>query len=467
MTKAERIEELKLKIAEKKKNIAMHKKNADQANAMQLALKIVMNGAYGALAAKHFVLFCNGVAGTITAHGRDLIVRMNDVNEDYWYNRFHKDVELHEKVAIFDKVLQYIEDNNLSKYRKVDKREVFISNDPERIEEIKSKLDLSDLVIPTIEKIDDSWVNADTRKPIENPSKADIYKTGIAVRKVAVSVYADTDSVFVGMKPAVQAYNWKHEPLDLILYIADERLQGVLKKSLDDYASKYGVENLEDFELEQVSKSVIWLEKKMYVKNVVWEEGVFSESENNIQAKGVDLVRSSSPAFAREHVYTILKYFFENPETMNDRELVRLVKEIKDLFELAPIEDISISSSCNKYDEKIIDDQDSLKYVSGTHVSVKASGFHNYLLNQNSDYKQMYDTIKSGSKVKMYFTNSKINDRFAYIGGNYPKELAMKHAPVDYDKQFEVAILNLINRFNKVLKLSELTPKLKFTVSLF
>jgi DNA polymerase elongation subunit (family B) len=467
MVKEERIKELKLQIAEKKASIALHKKNADQANAMQLALKIVMNGAYGALAAKHFVLFCNGVAGTITAHGRDLIIRMNDVNEEYWYEKFHLDTELHEKVAIFSEVLQYIEDNGLSKYRKIGKNDVFIVNDHERIEEIKGLINLDNLIIPNIDKLDNSWVHADSRKVIDEPTKVDIYKTGDAVRKVPVSVYADTDSVFVGMKPAIQAYDWKHEPLDLVLYISEVRLEGVLKESLDNYAKKYGVENLEDFELEQVSKSVIWLEKKMYVKNVVWDEGVFSDGESNIQAKGIDLVRSSSPAFTRQHVYDILKYFFENPETMNDKELVRLVKEIKDLFILAPIEDISVSSSCNKYDEKIIDDQDSLRYVSGTHVSVKAAGFHNYLLNKNSEFKQQYDTIKSGQKVKMYFTNSMVNDRFAYVGGNFPKELAMKHAPIDYDKQFEVAILKLINRFCNVLNLSELTPKLKFTVSLF
>ena len=467
MVKEERIKEIKAKIQEKKRSIAMHKKNADQANAMQLALKIVMNGAYGALAAKHFVLFCNGVAGTITAHGRDLIIRMNDVNEEYWYEKFHLDTELHEKVAIFEKVIQYIDDNDLSKYRQIGKNEVFIANDKERIDEIAELINIDNLIIPNIEKIDDSWVHESTRKEIIEPTKIDIYKTGDAVRKVPVSVYADTDSVFVGMKPAIKAYNWKHDPLDLVLYITEVRLEGVLKKSLDDYAKKYNVENLEDFELEQVSKSVIWLEKKMYVKNVVWEEGVFTDAETNIQAKGIDLVRSSSPTFTREHVYSILQYFFENPETMNDKELVRLVKDIKELFKLAPIEDISVSSSCNKYDEKIIDDQDSLRYVTGTHVSVKAAGFHNYLLNKNSEYKQQYDTIKSGQKIKMYFTNSMINDRFAYVGGNFPKELAMKHAPIDYDKQFEVAILKLINRFCNVLKLSELTPKLKFTVSLF
>ncbi len=458
MTKEEKIVKLKEGIKSKKDSILEHEKNADQFNAMQLALKIVMNGAYGALAAKHFVLFCNGVAGTITAHGRDLIVRMNDVNETYWYKHFHKDNELHRAVAIHSNVLELIETHSL------DKNEII--NDKDKYQKLVDRLDLDDLIIPTIEPIDDTWIGVDSKQKVDKPKKSQIYKTGEVIRKNAVSVYADTDSVFVGMQPAIEAYNWKHDPLDLVLFIADFRLQDWFKDELESYAKKYNVENLEDFELEQVSKNIIFLEKKMYVKNVVWEEGVFTDAETNIQAKGVDLVRSSSPAFARKHVYGILEYFFENPHA-TDKELVKRVKEIRDLFMLAPIEDISVSSSCNKYNEKIIDDQDSLKWVKGTHVSVKAAGFHNYLLNKNSEYKQMYDTIKSGQKVKMYFTNSTINDRFAYVGGNYPTELAMKYAPIDYDKQFEVAILKLINRFNKVLGLSTLTPKLKFTLSLF
>lgn len=465
MDKLQRIKELKEKIAEKKRSIESLKKNADNYNAMQLALKIVMNGAYGALAAKHFVLFCNGVASTITAHGRELIVEMNEVNEDYWYNKFHTDFELHKKVAIFDKVLQYIEDNNLSKFRNIDGRETFIVNDKERFEEIASYI--TDVTIPTIQKIKDTWVDVNSRVPVENPSKTDIYKTGSVIREVPVSVYVDTDSLFVGFKPVVKAFNWKHDPLDLVLYIAEERLQGVFKDALEKYAERYKVKNVEDFELEQVSKSVIWLEKKMYVKNVVWSEGVFSEPETNIQAKGIDIVRSSSPVFTRKHVYEIIKYFFKNPETMNDRDLVLKVREMNELFKLAPIEDICVSSSCNKYDEKVLNDDDGLEYVKGTHVAVKATAFHNYLLNDNPEYKKVYNSIKSGQKVKIYFTNSKHNDRFAFVAGHYPKEIANIHAPVDYDRQFELAILGIINRFNKVLNLSELTPKLKFTISLF
>ena len=90
----------------------------------------------GAFATAYFILFNNHVAGTITAQGRDLTKTMDRVNEDYWYNQWHLDFELHEKVGITD-------------VTPIDK------NEP-------------------------------------------------------VSIYADTDSLFVSFKPAIDHCNWEN-----------------------------------------------------------------------------------------------------------------------------------------------------------------------------------------------------------------------------------------------------------------
>lgn len=76
------------------------KKDVDYYNALQLALKLVLNGSYGAFAAPYFVLFNNYVAGTITAEGRNLTQTMDRANEDYWYEKWHLDSETHEKMGI-------------------------------------------------------------------------------------------------------------------------------------------------------------------------------------------------------------------------------------------------------------------------------------------------------------------------------------------------------------------------------
>lgn len=62
----------------------------------------MLNGSYGAFATSYFILYNNHVAGTITAQGRDLTRTMDKVNEDYWYNQWHKDHELHLLLGIKD-----------------------------------------------------------------------------------------------------------------------------------------------------------------------------------------------------------------------------------------------------------------------------------------------------------------------------------------------------------------------------
>jgi hypothetical protein len=278
------------------------------------------------------------------------------------------------------------------------------------------------------------------------------------------------NSIFVGFKPAIKAYNWKHDPLEFVLFASKYRLQPFFKEKLDEHASKYLVTNVQDFELEQVSKSIINITKKMYIKNVVWEEGVFSEPETDLQPKGIKLVRSDTPAFIRDKkfgVYKIMSYFFKNPETMNDRELNKIVREMKAQFELAPIEDISMSTGCNNYNQKVLDDQESFKIVKGAHFGVKGAALHNYLLNQNPKYKQKYKLIKGGQKIRYYYTDNTLNGVFAYVAGSYPKEVAMKYAPINYDLQFEKCALNFINSFTEVLGLSELNPSLTFRCSVF
>ena len=96
MTKEEKLKNIELL----KKKASDLKKEADYYNALQLALKLVLNGSYGAFATSYFILYNNHVAGTITAQGRDLTRTMDKVNEDYWYNQWHNDHELHYKLGI-------------------------------------------------------------------------------------------------------------------------------------------------------------------------------------------------------------------------------------------------------------------------------------------------------------------------------------------------------------------------------
>ena len=389
-SKIEKIKELKIQAESLKKDVEYY-------NSMQQALKLVLNGSYGAFASNYFALFNNNVAGTITAEGRNLTQTMNKVNEDYWYNQWHLDTELHQAMNL----------KNVTP-------------------------------IPRTEE---------------------------------VSIYADTDSLFVSFKPAMDHCEWKHQyssELDFILALDKHRYAGYFKRCLDEHAATYGVENKQDFELERISESIISIAKKKYIQHIVYEDGIPYDRMSYIFPKGVELVRSSTPLFARDKIIGIVKYLFEHPDSFNIKELLKLVKNLKKEFDLCVpdrIDEICMQSSCSKYGDKVLNDKDKLEFVSGSHFAVKASAYHNFLLNKNKYLQNKYEFIKSGDKIKYYYCKDKsVNEVFAFIRGSYPIEMAPE---IDLDTQFEKCILSPINSIIEPLGMPLITKRLSVVLDIF
>lgn len=260
-------------------------------------------------------------------------------------------------------------------------------------------------------------------------------------------------------------WNWSNE-IDFIQGIDKFRYEGYYEQCLIEHAATYGVENKEVFELEKISESVINIAKKKYIMNINHEDGSNYENLSYIFPKGVELIRSSTPLFAREKIVNIVEYLFSNPDTYNIKELLELVKDLRREFELAPIDDITMQSSCSDYSNKVIDDTKlPLEFVSGAHFAVKASAYYNYLLRQNSELQTRYDFIKSGEKIKYYYSkNTDVNPIFAYSRGSFPIEFA---PDIDYDTQFEKAILSPINGIIEPLGMPTITKRLSVIMDIF
>ena len=263
-------------------------------------------------------------------------------------------------------------------------------------------------------------------------------------------------------------YNWKRE-LDFIHGIDKFRFADYFKECLDELAASYGVENKQDFELERVSESIINIAKKKYIQHIVYEDGIPFERLTYIFPKGVELVRSSTPLFARDKIIGIVKYLFEHPDTFNIKELLKLVKNLRKEFDLCVpdrIDEISMQSSCSKYEEKVLNDKERLEFVTGAHFAVKASAYFNHLLHKNKNLQSKYEFIKSGTKIKYYYCKDKsINDIFAYIRGAYPIE--MSPPEIDLDLQFAKCILSPINSIIEPLGLPKINERLSVVMSIF
>jgi DNA polymerase elongation subunit (family B) len=469
MTKDEKIKQIEIL----KKKAAEIKKEADYYNALQLALKLVLNGSYGAFATSYFILYNNHVAGTITAQGRDLTKTMDKVNEDYWYNQWQDDFELHFKLGVKD-VTKITKSEPVSIYADTDS--LFVSFKP-AIDHCTWK----DLIFNNdyLSSINDKFIiltNDETKT--NNPNCL-----GVATNlsELGELIKNDYDLVLIdgnyikdrGLNKMIDSgvftseirWNWNSEQ-DFIQGLDHFRYGGYFKKCLEDYAASFGVENKEDFELERISESMINIAKKKYICHITYEDGIPFERLNYIYPKGVELVRSSTPAFARDKIVHIVKYLFSHPDTFNIKDLLKLVKGLRKEFELADIDDICMQSSVSKYEIKVLDDSKlPLQFVSGAHFAVKSAAHHNYLLLKSKDYQQKYEFIKSGNKIKYYCCKDKsITDMFAYTRGSYPIEFAPE---IDYDEQFAKSILSPINSIIEPLGMPEITKRLSVVMDIF
>lgn len=438
---------------------------------MQTALKLVLNGSYGAFATAYFILYNNHVAGTITAQGRDLTKTMDRVNEDYWYNQWHLDFEVHDKVGIKN-VTQIDKSEHVSIYADTDS--LFVSFKP-----AIDHCEWNNLILSDIDNIDKKFIVLSKAKvKHNNPNCVAVVHSVDELKDTICNSYdlLVFDGHFIkdrtlnkmmedGVFTSEIKWNWTSE-LELIQGLDHFRYGGYFKMCLENYAASFGVENKEDFELEKISESIINIAKKKYIQHIVHEDGINFDPMTYIFPKGVELVRSSTPLFARDKIVDIVRYLFSNPDTFNIKELLKLVKNLRKEFELANIDDIAMQSSCSNYDAKIIDDKNlPLRYVNGAHFAVKAAAYHNYLLNLDRAAQQKYEFIKSGTKIKYYVCKDKtVNDQFAYMRGSYPHEFAPQ---IDYDEQFSKAILSPINSIIEPLGLPEITKRLSVVMDIF
>lgn len=469
MTRDEKIK----KIGELKRQASSLKEEVDYYNALQLALKLVLNGSYGAFATPYFILFNQHVAGTITAQGRDLTKTMDRVNEEYWYNQWHLDFELHNKLHIID-VTQVDKKEPVSIYADTDS--LFVSFKPAMDHCIWRDLILNPDYMGSVSKkfiilspkdiktsnpnLIGIAHNIDELKSLLPQDPELILADGILIKDRDLNKIIKSGGITCDV-----IWNWSCE-LDFIQGVDFFRYGGYFKQMLEDYAATFGVENREDFELERISESIISLSKKKYIQNILYEDGIPYDRLSYIFPKGVELVRSSTPLFAREKIIGIVKYLFSNPDTFNIKDLLKLVKNLRKEFELADVDDICMQSSVSNYETKITNDITlPLTFVSGAHFAVKAAAYYNYLLHKDKALLSKYELIKSGTKIKYFCCKDKsINDMFAYIRGSYPHEFAPL---IDYDEQFLKSILKPVNSIIEPLGLPEITKRLSIVMDIF
>jgi len=368
--------------------------------AYEQAVKLTLNSIYGAFGNKWFHFFNIDIAESITKQGKDAILYSEAILNKYVNEFWHKDTKVHERFNI----------------------------------KVKGK--------------------------IEKPAV----------------IYIDTDSCYVQFQDLYESIIWPDEetalPIDeFILAFYAFRLKDYITATMAKYAAVRNTDNFLFFELESLAYNGIWMSKKKYIQNIAWDDKLEvtdrHPSLKKVKTIGFDTIQSSTPKFAREKLVEALRILFScksSPGPSELEQLVQFMKTSKKEFQLANIDDISFNRRTNNIDKYIVDDQIEFQVGLKCPANVKAAGYYNYLLNNNSKYKNKYKVIGNGEKLKIYNCKTPISEVYAYMPNEHPYEIAPQ---VDYDTQFEKCMIDPLNRVLIATGLQTLDTNLIYASALF
>lgn len=402
------------------KEIARLQLLSEYYDAKQLSEKLFLNSCYGACANKYFIGFNLEVATAITSQGQDLNHFSENMVNRYFSGIFQKDTALHAKLgidsaraAMFDMSKGRITDNG-----------------------------------PLPDKPEYSHIEG----------------------RYSMTVAGDTDSIYVEFGRVVNYLNIPLEKqAEFVVNLWKFGCGPYMDQCYEDYAKMYNCnKNLEVLELEKVTRTNIMYAKKHYAMEEVWEEpGVFLPDMSAIIYKGLEVNQGSCPKYARECQKDMIEYVLRSYIT-NDKpsyqSLIDRLKKYKAGMEIQPIDDICKTQSVGDYEKFIREDKQRVVVELHCPVHVRASAYYNNKLLNDRQYMNKYSRIKSGDKVKFYYTTGNQLDVFAFLPGSFPIEIAPK---VDYEIQFEKMILEPLNKLIKILGYEPLSSNLCYSEALW
>lgn len=245
-----------------------------------------------------------------------------------------------------------------------------------------------------------------------------------------------------------------------------------MKQKYEEYAKAYNCDkNIQELELEKIADTCILTSKKHYAMSECFKEpNIFLKPMEEVIYKGLEIVKGSTPPFARECQIDFTNYVLEWFQTHNSRmpyeNIIEKLKGYKQKFLLKSPDEISNGIAIGDYNKFILNDKKN--FVIGDHcpIHVKAAGVYNFLMNKpsNKKYKVKYNPIKTADKVKWYYAKDNVYNVFAFLPGAFPMEFALE---MDYDEQFEKTILAPCNRIIEILGYAALPSNLCYTTALW
>ncbi len=252
-------------------------------------------------------------------------------------------------------------------------------------------------------------------------------------------IASDTDSLYINMGPLVESVFKGREKttqsivsfLDKVCNLEFEKYIESSYQELADYVNAYDQKMF--MKRECIAERGIWTAKKRYILSVWDSEGVRYE-EPKLKIKGIEAIKSSTPAPCRK----MLKDSFNIMMSGSEDNMIKFIENCRDKFKKLPPEQISFPRSASDV-QKYFSSSD--LYIKGTPIHVRGALLFNHYIKQNK-LTGKYSLIQNGEKIKFIYLKkpNTIHENVISFIQEFPKELNLDKY-IDYELQFEKAFL--------------------------
>jgi DNA polymerase elongation subunit (family B) len=252
-------------------------------------------------------------------------------------------------------------------------------------------------------------------------------------------IASDTDSLYVNMGPLVETiFKGREKTTQGVVSFLDKVCKVELEKYIEssyqklaEYVNAYDQKMI--MKRECIADRGIWTAKKRYILNVWDSEGVRYE-EPKLKIKGIEAIKSSTPAPCRK----MFKDGFKIMMSGTEDDVIEYIDKCRKLFKTLPPEQIAFprsASDVRKYQSS------SSIYIKGTPVHIRGALLFNYYVKEKK-LTNKYSLINNGEKVKFIYLKKPniIRENIISFIQEFPKELGLDKY-IDYDLQFEKAFL--------------------------
>jgi DNA polymerase elongation subunit (family B) len=253
-------------------------------------------------------------------------------------------------------------------------------------------------------------------------------------------IASDTDSLYVNMGPLVESvYKGREKTTQSVVSFLDKVCQVEFEKYIEnsykelaEYVNAYEQKMI--MKRECIAERGIWTAKKRYILSVWDSEGVRYE-ESKLKIKGIEAIKSSTPAPCRK----MLKESFGILMSGTEDDMINFIDRCREEFKSLPPEQIAFprtASDIRKYYSA------SNIYAPKTPIQVRGALLFNHYVKQKN-LTNKYSLINNGEKVKFLFLKKPniIQENVISFIQQFPTELGLDKY-IDYELQFEKAFLD-------------------------